>query len=218
MRLQLDGAYFLHKVADDYGYGQSQNRVNSLKKHVWSRLTFLAQAILALVHAVVVQTLRAISSFISGILTLQGKRIRDAGIDVLSILIQVIALPILGIVGTFLPKTVFDLCPYTLLKNPKDNAESYSSPCCYRLIDHEITGFVHGIFGCPSGIVSGTISIVSGLIALRSLRIKHGIKIVAHGFLSPVWGIISGCSHPSFRNAIRIHQSHKQHKLMLAFS
>lgn len=108
MRLYLDGVNdLLHKI-EDYDVEVTKDLFN-FKKDIWLRATIIPHTALTLVRTIVVQFFRGTGNIIGGALQLDGERVLMGLNDYLSLLIQAIALPILGVITFIMPKTGYYL-------------------------------------------------------------------------------------------------------------
>ncbi len=121
MRLHLDGAYALHQFMEaekgelrKQGQKFTDGRISShtLRAHkVWSRISQPLHFALIIIRTLGIQACRGTSSIVSGVLTLDihrdGKLVSGLN-DYLSVVVQAIVLPLLGIGAIFKPKAVSD--------------------------------------------------------------------------------------------------------------
>lgn len=161
-----------------------------IKKELWSRITMFVQAILHIIGTVVMQGLRGIGSLILGILTADGKKLQNGCMDLFSVLVQTVALAVLGIVGTIHPRKARELAKQ--ITNHKTFKESTSG--CAHTLRLSITGVVRGILGAPIGIVDGITLGISGVLCGQRTQIDTAVEHFVNAFLSPFLGFAVSCS------------------------
>jgi hypothetical protein len=115
--LHLDGLYTFANRLADYGYDYTSDQEDTRSKHSLDqegigtkrsflcRVTVIAQAVLILIQTTGKQSIRGLTFLLSGILTLDGARFKIGMKDFVSVIVQSIALPILGLVAVATPHT-----------------------------------------------------------------------------------------------------------------
>jgi hypothetical protein len=106
--LYLDGIHDLTHKLEEYQIDIPTLSFHA-KKDIWVRLGIFLHTALTLIRAVALQLLRGTGNLLGGIIHLNGARVVMGMKDYFSLLIQAIALPVLGMVTFVLPKTGYHL-------------------------------------------------------------------------------------------------------------
>ena|ERR1700722_3168147 len=112
--LHLDGLYHFTARIAEYGYIYDPSNkkqalepiascASTIKREFWCRITIVVQATLIMLNITVKQGLRAITFMISGILTFDSYRLKVGLTDLMSVGVQALALPILGLLAVCHP-------------------------------------------------------------------------------------------------------------------
>ncbi len=155
MKVYFDGADFLEKKV----LVKQKEWSSFVAKEGWSRISMPIHIALETIRTVCCQAIRGTTSICAGIFTLRGGKIVAGLKDYLSLLIQAVALPVIGIVATFHPKTGLTLLQ-KLTKYHLDYKEVRSTRTYVKIVE----SFFRGIGGVPSSFISLSTRSVSYLL------------------------------------------------------
>ncbi len=131
--------------------------------------------------------IRGTTTILAGVFTLSGEKIVAGLKDYLSLLIQAVALPVIGIVATFHPKTGLGLLG-KLTKHHKAYGEQVSSSRYVRIVE----SFFRGIGGIPSSFIFHSTKSVSFLLHGKVLDAGLGVVEAFVKSFKSLGGIFAG--------------------------
>ncbi|NGX53431.1 MAG: hypothetical protein K1000chlam4_00142 [Chlamydiae bacterium] len=180
MKLYFDGAEALANVVRE----QTRSR-HFVVREGWSRVTMPIQAALMCIRTVGCQTIRGTTNILTGVFIWDKERIKSGLKDYLSMLIQAIALPLIGVVATFHPKAGLRLL--NKLKNGhvggRAKWQEESSPLTTRY--QKIVGCVfRGIGGIPGMVILGSTSSLSSLLRGKIVGLAEAVVPIVHSVIS----------------------------------
>lgn len=194
--LHLDGLYAFADRIGDYGYnylpgGEKPER----QRYLLARIASIAQAVLILINTTVKQSLRCGIFILSGILTFNWMRIKIGTKDGVSVLVQLIALPILGLMAFISPdfsttqayEIARKLNPNWIMYQHKDvehngDGVSFIQHQHVQVFDIESIKFFQW---CILPIQAATYSIATCFQELLCLKPRQALKQLGYFFLSP---------------------------------
>ena len=194
--LHLDGLYAFADRIGDYGYNYLKNGEEpETQRPLLCRITCIAQAALILINTTVKQSLRGGAFILSGILIFNWMRIKIGAKDVVSTLVQLVALPVLGLVA-FISPDFSSTQAYTIARklNPgwimyqhknvdhKGDSVSYTQHQHVQVFE---TGALKFIEWCILPIQATTYSFTTCFQELLCLKPKQALKQLGYFFLSP---------------------------------
>lgn len=179
MKLYLDGVKFLEEVVS------LQSKSNyAIVREGWSRLSMPIQVALTWINTVGLQAIRGTTTILAGVFTLSGRKIVDGLKDYLSLLIQAVALPLIGIVATFHPKTGLRLLT-RLIRYQQIYQEPKSASTYVRIVE----SFFRGMGGVPYTIIDGSTQSLSHIL---QGKVKKEVDDISEILLGPLYFFILG--------------------------
>jgi hypothetical protein len=184
--LHLDGLYTFASIIGSYGYARTDDlslmpspyvrSKNSyfLKAHLWCRLTILIQTVALIIFNFVKHVFRGAIFLVEGVITFDFSRIRLGIKDLLSAVVETIALPIFGVFAIFSPSISAEAAYYLGYHlNPSATAYLDSKKCNYvQLLPKESDGCYDVVRGFVCSLIERCTAPVSALAYAVSLIIQ----------------------------------------------
>lgn len=207
----LDGTQRFESLVKCYYY-QSEGKLNTVyNRHILLRLTLPIHLALTIIFATNLHILRATASLLSGIFTLNQKKIESSSRDLLSTCIELIVLPIFGLIALIYPKMGIRVMGDFTACMHEEYIEIRQQDKCVDKIANFINGFIRGLFALPIGLVTSTIQVLTAPFIANPNEGKAGILVIFFSLLSPILGIVAGKFQSIDTMIHRIHCIETQH-------
>lgn len=170
--LYLDGINDLTCKLEEYKVDTSTDCIN-IKRDIWLRITIFVHTALNLMRTVILQFFRGTGNILGGIIHLDGERFVMGLNDYFSLLIQAVALPVLGVITFLLPKV-----GYRLLYNFRQSFDTVrqASDIIYQR-DDSIKEACHGFRQGLSEAIMGLFGCLTAFIYTVTSTIEHALSL-----------------------------------------
>lgn len=196
--LHLESLLRFHDIAEQFFYedkGDVKKETSQpFFQYVVFRLTLPIQLALSLIQSVTLHILRAIASTLCGILTLDGRKILEGLNDIVSCMIETVALVLFATLTFFLPKTGIKASHKFLNLFHEDFIEERQRARPLEGLSKVIVGIVRGVFALPLGIALSSLQIINGTLIGRKDLVKDGCVALFASFIVPFIALSATCS------------------------